>query len=89
MSDGFGLSNLPYGSIRRDASSEPRLCVRLHDDAVELAALSGDLGVERELVAAPNLDRLLTARPDSWHAPAPGPSAVPRRGRPGGGDDSS
>jgi fumarylacetoacetase len=68
MSDGFGLSNLPYGSVRRDASSEPRLCVRLHDDAVELAALTGNLGVERELIDAPDLDRLLAASPDSWQA---------------------
>ena len=66
MSDGFGISNLPYGSVQRDASCDPRLCVRLHDDAIELAALDGDLGVDRELIAAPNLDRLLAADPDRW-----------------------
>jgi fumarylacetoacetase len=66
MPDGFGLSNLPYGSIRRDAASPPRLCVRLHDEAIELAALAGDLGVDAALADAPNLDRLLAAPPSSW-----------------------
>jgi fumarylacetoacetase len=66
MSDGFGISNLPYGSVARDAHSEPRLCVRLNNDAIELAGLDGDLGVERELIEAPNLDRLLAADPDCW-----------------------
>jgi fumarylacetoacetase len=66
MHDGFGLSNLPYGSIRRDRASPPRLCVRLHDEAIELAAIAGDLDVDRALVDAPNLDRLLGAAPTAW-----------------------
>jgi fumarylacetoacetase len=66
MDDGFGLANLPYGSIRRDRLSAPRLCVRLHDEAIELAALAGDLDVDRALVDAPNLDRLLGTAPTSW-----------------------
>jgi fumarylacetoacetase len=66
MPDGFGLSNLPYGSIRRDRASPPRLCVRLHDEAIELAAIAGDLDVDRALVDAPNLDRLLGAAPATW-----------------------
>jgi fumarylacetoacetase len=66
MSDGFGIANLPYGSVQRDASSPPRLCVRLNDEAIELARLGGDLGVERDLVEAPNLDRLLAADADRW-----------------------
>ncbi len=68
MGDGFGIANLPYGSVQRDAGAEPCLCVRLGDDAIELAALDAELGVERELVAAPNLDRLLAADPDRWAA---------------------
>jgi fumarylacetoacetase len=68
MPDGFGLSNLPYGSIRRDRASPPRLCVRLHDEAIELAAIAGDLDVDRALVDAPNLDRLLAASPATWAA---------------------
>jgi fumarylacetoacetase len=65
MCEGFGISNLPYGSVQRDALSEPRLCVRLNDDAIELARLP-DLGVAPELVDAPNLDRLLRADPGCW-----------------------
>lgn len=67
MSDGFGIANLPYGSVQRDESSEPRLCVRLNDEAIELASLDRDLGVERELFDAANLDRLLAADPDRWN----------------------
>jgi fumarylacetoacetase len=66
MPDGFGLSNLPYGSIRRDRASPPRLCARLHDEAIELGAIAADLGVDRALVDAPNLDRLLGAAPATW-----------------------
>lgn len=66
MSDGFGIANLPYGSVQRDASSEPRLCVRLNDQAIELARLEADLGVQRDLFDAPNLDRLLAADPAGW-----------------------
>ncbi|MCW3049765.1 MAG: fahA [Solirubrobacterales bacterium] len=66
MPDGFGLSNLPYGAIRRDRASPPRLCVRLHEEAIEVAAIAGDLDVDRALVDAPNLDRLLSAPPATW-----------------------
>jgi fumarylacetoacetase len=43
------------------------LCVALGTDAVELAALADHLpGVPRDLVDAPNLDRLLAADPSTW-----------------------
>ncbi len=90
MGDGFGIANLPYGSVQRDAGSQPRLCVRLDDEAIELARLDGDLGVQRELFDAPNLDRLLAAEPDSWMqlrrgvqecvaAGVPAPARIPLR----------
>jgi fumarylacetoacetase len=68
LPDGFGLANLPYGSLRRDRGSPPRLCVRLHDEAIELAALAADLEIDPALLDAPNLDRLLAADPATWTA---------------------
>jgi fumarylacetoacetase len=63
----FPLENLPYGSIRRAPGAPPRLCVALHDEAIELAALAERLeGVPRELLDAPNLDRLLAADAGTW-----------------------
>src|SRR5256714_3257474 len=63
----FTFHNLPYGSIKRSAQARPRLCVALGSDAVELAPLADRLeGVPRELIDAPNLDRLLEADAPVW-----------------------
>ena len=68
MADGFGLANLPFGSVRRDPGAPPVLCVRLGDDAVELGALDGDLGADPAILRAPNLDRLLAEPRATWRA---------------------
>jgi fumarylacetoacetase len=63
----FPLENLPYGSVRRAPGALPRLCVALNEDAIELASLADRLdGIPRELIDAPNLDRLLRAEPSTW-----------------------
>jgi fumarylacetoacetase len=67
MADGFSLANLPYGSMRRARGATPRLCVALDGDAVELASLADRLpDAARELVDAPNLDRLLASDHRTW-----------------------
>jgi fumarylacetoacetase len=63
----FTLANLPYGSVRRGPDASARLCVALGGGAVELAALALP-DVPRELIDAPNLDRVLACRPDVWAA---------------------
>ena len=68
MPDGYGLENLPYGSVRRAPDAPPALCVRLGDDAVDLGALASELDVDPSLVAAPNLDALLASPPDAWRS---------------------
>ena len=65
MADGFGLDNLPYGSVRREPGAPPVLCTRLGDDAVELGALTG-LDADPAILAAPNLDGLLAAPRPTW-----------------------
>jgi fumarylacetoacetase len=53
--------------MRRGPGAPPRLCVALDGDAVELAWLADRLlDVSRELVDAPNLDRLLAADHQTW-----------------------
>jgi len=67
VAEDFSLENLPYGSVRRKSGAPPRLCVALGSNAVELAALADRLpGVPRELVDAPNLDRLLATDASTW-----------------------
>lgn len=68
MPEDFPLENLPYGSMRRAPDAPARLCVALGEDAVELASLAErlDTVVPRELLDAPNLDRLLSADPGTW-----------------------
>jgi fumarylacetoacetase len=64
---GFTLANLPYGSVRRTPEAPARLCVALDDSAVELAPLAERMvGVPRELIDAPNLDRLLGETASTW-----------------------
>lgn len=91
MAEEFPLDNLPYGSIRREPTTAPRLCVALGTNAVELSALADRLpGISRELIDAPNLDRLLTQDPSTWSrlraalqdalaAGAPEQACVPRK----------
>jgi fumarylacetoacetase len=63
----FTLANLPYGSVRRTPDAPARLCVALDDSAVELAPLAERMvGVPRELIDAPNLDRLLGETASTW-----------------------
>lgn len=66
MVDDFSLASLPYGSVRRTPGARARLCVALGAYAVELGPLAERLGVPRELVDAPNLDRLLAAEHAVW-----------------------
>ena len=61
----FTLANLPYGSVRRGPSGPARLCVALGGCAVELGAVALP-DIPRELIDAPNLDRLLACGPDVW-----------------------
>ena len=64
---GFTLANLPYGSVRRAPDAPARLCVALDGCAVELGSIADRLGaVDRELIDAPNLDRLLACDRDVW-----------------------
>ncbi|HEX8101684.1 MAG TPA: fumarylacetoacetase [Solirubrobacteraceae bacterium] len=65
MSGGFGLENLPYGSVRREPGAAPVLCTRLGDDAIELGALPG-LDADPAIVRAPNLDPLLAGDRATW-----------------------
>jgi fumarylacetoacetase len=63
----FPLENLLFGSMRREPGAPPRLCVALGDEAIELASLVERLdSVPRELLDAPNLDRLLRTDPGAW-----------------------
>lgn len=64
--DGFGLDNLPYGSVLLAGADGPRLCVRLHDQAVVLAAIADDLVAPGDVRTWPNLDPLLAAEPETW-----------------------
>ena len=65
----FTLANLPYGSVRRAPEAPARLCVALDGCAVELGSIADRLGaVDRELIDAPNLDRLLACDGDVWAA---------------------
>ncbi len=65
--EGFTLANLPYGSARRSPDAPARLCVALEGCAVELGSIADRLGaVDRELIDAPNLDRLLACDSGVW-----------------------
>jgi fumarylacetoacetase len=65
--EGFTLANLPYGSVRRAPDAPARLCVALEGCAVELGSIADRLGaVDRELIEAPNLDRLLACDSGVW-----------------------
>jgi fumarylacetoacetase len=66
-SERFTLANLPYGSVRRAPDAPARLCVALDGCAVELGSIADRLaGVDRDLVDAPNLDRLLECDSGVW-----------------------
>ena len=63
----FTLADLPYGSVRRAPDAPARLCVALGNCAVELGSIADRLGVvDRQLIDAPNLDRLLAADAGVW-----------------------
>jgi fumarylacetoacetase len=67
VSERFTPANLPYGSARRAPDAPARLCVALGECAVELGAMADRLGeVDRGLIDAPNLDRLLAAESRTW-----------------------
>lgn len=69
--DGFGLNHLPYGAFRANGST--RLCVRIGDFVLDLAACAaGDvcesLPAElRKSLTQPTLNALLALGPLSWH----------------------
>ena len=63
----FTLADLPYGSVRRAPDAPARLCVALGNCAVELGSIADRLRVvDRQLIDAPNLDRLLAADAEVW-----------------------
>jgi fumarylacetoacetase len=69
---GFGLNHLPYGAFRANAST--RLCTRIGDWLLDLAACSND-GISEPLppevrtaIAQPTLNALLALGPRSWQA---------------------
>jgi len=70
-SEGFGLNHLPYGAFR--ASGSTRLCVRIGDFVLDLAACAADdlsnlLPCElRRSLTQPTLNSLLALDPQSWH----------------------
>ena len=70
--DGYGIENLPYGSVRAVGTSEvPRLVVRIGDQALDLTALwdgIGGLSYEGRLAIwrRANLDALLAAGRSVW-----------------------
>jgi fumarylacetoacetase len=67
VAEDFPLENLPYGSVRRAPGAPPRLCVALRDEAIELAQIADRLpDIPRELIDAPNLDRLLQTDAAMW-----------------------
>jgi fumarylacetoacetase len=70
--NGFGLNHLPYGAFRANGST--RLCVRIGDFVLDLAACVADglcnsLSTEvRESLTQPTLNSLLALGPQSWEA---------------------
>jgi fumarylacetoacetase len=69
---GFGINHLPYGAFRANGST--RLCVRIGDWLLDLAACADDVVSEslpievRDAVAQPALNPLLALGPRSWQA---------------------
>lgn len=68
--DGFGMANLPYGSVKTDDGAF--LAVRLGSRAINLGELVGESeelsAQERGAVKHPNLDLLLQLNSDSWRS---------------------
>ena len=69
---GFGLTHLPYGAFRANGST--RLCVRIGEWLLDLAACADDSVSEslpteiRSAIAQPTLNALLGLGPRSWQA---------------------
>lgn len=69
--EGFGIENLPYGSVLTDRVNGPALSVRLGDYAINLGDLCAAVGglsseAEASVVNQPNLDALLAAGQPVW-----------------------
>ncbi|WP_179134445.1 fumarylacetoacetase [Oceanobacillus timonensis] len=68
---GFGVENLPYGSVYTDEDTVPRLVVRLGDHAIDLGSLTSTVGglgkkTKSAVTNQPNLDALLAAGRPVW-----------------------
>ena len=69
---GFGLTHLPYGAFRANGST--RLCVRIGEWLLDLAACAGNAVSEplpidvRRAIAQPTLNTFLGLGPRSWQA---------------------
>jgi len=61
----FGLESLPYGVVE-PPGEHPRICTRLGDRVVDLAALAGDADQWTTLFAASTLNPLMAAGPETW-----------------------
>ncbi len=72
---GFGLSHLPYGAVRLPGQHTTTLAVRIGDLVLDAGA-AARAGLLPTACDAPNLDRLLAARPTVWAATRAAVAAV-------------
>lgn len=68
---GFGIENLPYGSVCVNEATVPRIATRLGDHSIDLGSLVSIVGglsseTKKVVINQPNLDALLTAGRPSW-----------------------
>jgi len=68
---GYGVENLPYGSVYVGETTIPRLVVRLGDHAINLGSLTSTIGglsskAKDAVMDQPNLDALLAAGRPVW-----------------------
>jgi fumarylacetoacetase len=67
VTEGFGLDNLPYGAVARPGG-DPRLAVRVGDDALPLDGLEGAAGLPPGTLSGPTLNPLLALGRPAWTA---------------------
>ncbi len=68
---GFGVENLPYGSVYMEENTVPRVVVRLGDHAIDLGSLASTVGglsskAKDAVTDQPNIDALLAAGRPIW-----------------------
>jgi fumarylacetoacetase len=67
VTEGFGLDNLPYGAVARPGG-DPRLAVRVGDDALPLDGLEDAAGLPPGTLSGPTLNPLLALGRPAWAA---------------------